>query len=165
MVPSAPGPPRLFTVEEFEKMVQAKIFSDAETVQLVERQLYGWPPASVHDPVRLPRSELQPDLALLKPRSDNYFAGHPAASDVLLVVEVADTTADYDRKFKIPLYGRSGIPESWLIDLAAGLIEVYRQSNHAGYGTQITLAAGDSLAPAALSDVVLSVSEILGTSA
>ena len=181
------GQPRLLTVDEFEKIVVSKILLDSQRVELIEGHLISRPLASemetaciqrldhalgdatasrvltsVHDPVRLSHSQLQPDLAWLKPRADNYFGGHPTARDVLLVVEVADTSAHHDRRVKIPLYGQDGIAEAWLIDLAAGVIETYRQPSQSGYGEKRTYAPGDSLAPTALPDIVLTVAEILG---
>jgi Uma2 family endonuclease len=71
-------------------------------------------------------SEPQPDSAILKPRTDFYAGRHPGPEDVLLLVEVADTSAAFDRSVKVPLYVRHGIPELWLVDLAAKLVEVYR---------------------------------------
>lgn len=63
-------------------------------------------------PVRLSRhSEPQPDLALLRPRSDFYVSSHPGPQDVLLLVEVAETSTDFDRQIKLPLYAKAGIPE------------------------------------------------------
>jgi Uma2 family endonuclease len=62
-------------------------------------------------------SEPQPDLSILKPRADFYASAHPTPGDILLVVEVADTSFRYDRDIKIPLYARAGIAETWLVDL------------------------------------------------
>jgi Uma2 family endonuclease len=67
----------------------------------------------VQNPIRLgERSEPQPDLALLRPRGDFYASGHPGPQDVLLVVEVAETSADADREVKVPLYARAGVLEA-----------------------------------------------------
>ena len=74
----------------------------------------------VQNPIRFgEHSEPQPDLALLQPREDFYAAAHPGPGDTLLVVEVAETTADADRVIKLPLYARAGIAEVWLVGLAA----------------------------------------------
>jgi Uma2 family endonuclease len=182
--------PRLVTVQEYERMVQSGVFPKAERLEMIEGQIVSLAAASasiasvvkrldallangttaqllvsVHDPIRLARSELQPDLVLLRLRDDNYFGGPPSASDVLLVIEVADTSADYDRNVKIPVYGRGGIAEAWLIDLSARAIQVYREPGNDGYSVQKTVAAGDQLSPLALPDISLSVSEILGAAA
>ena len=108
-------------------------------------------------------SQLQPDLAWYRPRADNYFGGHPSANDVLLVVKLADTSADDDRSVKAPLHGSGGIAVSWLVDLVADVIERYRQPSQSGYGEKQTCAPGSSLVTSALADVVLIVSAILGT--
>jgi hypothetical protein len=69
------------------------------------------------NPVTLePQSEPQPDLTLLKFRADRYAHALPTAADVLLIVEVSDTTLDYDRGEKLRLYARHGIPEYWIVD-------------------------------------------------
>jgi Uma2 family endonuclease len=78
---------------------------------------------SVQDPVVLDEHTLpQPDVALLRPSADSYSSAHPRAKDMLLVIEVAETTLAYDAKVKLPLYARAGIPEAWLIDLEHGCI-------------------------------------------
>ena len=182
------GSPRTgFTVAEYEQMVRAGVFREDDRIEMIEGQIIAMSPigsshsghvnrlnrlfgsragqqilVGVQNPIRLTRSEPQPDLALLKPRADDYATAHPTASEVLLVVEVADTSADFDRNVKIPLYGRSGVAEAWLIDLSAGVIEVYREPNPSGYGNKTTYVPGDSLAPIVLPDIVLTVAEILG---
>jgi Uma2 family endonuclease len=117
---------------------------------------------AVQNPIRLPQSEPQPDLALLRARDDDYTRSHPEAADVLLIIEVADTSVDYDRTVKVPLYGRSGIPEVWLIDLFESVVEVYRTPAAVGYRAKQTYAAGDSLTPGGLPSVPLSVADLLG---
>jgi Uma2 family endonuclease len=79
-----------------------------------------------------------------------------------LILEIADTSANYDRTVKVPLYGRSGIPEVWLIDLLEGVVEVYRTPAPVGYRAKQTYAPGDNLTPEALPGLTLSVAEILG---
>ena len=73
---------------------------------------------SVQNPIALaPHNEPQPDLALLKPRADDYEGKLPGADDTLLVIEVADTTLAYDRDAKMPIYARHGLAEAWLVDI------------------------------------------------
>jgi Uma2 family endonuclease len=107
-------------------------------------------------------SEPQPDVVLLRPRPDLYATGHPQPGDILLLIEVADTTTAYDRGVKIPLYGGAGIEESWLVNLEADTIEVYRQSSPEGYRRVQTIRRGESLAPEAFSYLVLRAEDILG---
>ncbi|HTP37283.1 MAG TPA: Uma2 family endonuclease, partial [Methyloceanibacter sp.] len=81
---------------------------------------------SVQNPLRLDAyNEPQPDFVALRPRPDAYAASHPGASDALLVVEVSDSSLDHDRKTKLPLYARFGVPEVWIVDLSDSAIEVY----------------------------------------
>lgn len=100
-------------------------------------------------------SEPEPDLALLKPREDFYAASHPGPEDVLLIVEVSDSSVRYDREVKIPLYGRTGIPESWILDLGSKQVEVYRQPGEQGYQELLTPPAGERVCPAMLPAVSL----------
>lgn len=89
---------------------------------------------AVQDPVWLDdHSEPLPDIALLRPRPDYYRNGHPGPADVLLLVEVADSSLAYDREVKLPRYSRAGIPEVWLVDLAGRRLAIYRQPTADGY--------------------------------
>ncbi len=89
---------------------------------------------AVHNPVWLnDHSEPLPDIALLLPRPDYYRNGHPGPTDVLLLVEVADSSLTYDRQIKLPRYARAAIPEVWVVDLAGRRLEIHRQPTDAGY--------------------------------
>jgi Uma2 family endonuclease len=117
----------------------------------------------VQNPLRLgPFSEPQPDVAWVAPRLDAYRIAHPGPADVLLVIEVADTTVDYDRSVKIPLYARMGIPEVWLVDLANHHIDVCREPSGARYTAVRTAGRGETITPVAFPSVKFSVDEILG---
>ena len=89
----------------------------------------------VQNPIELPDidSEPQPDVALLRTRADFYTTAHPRAADVLLVTEVADSSARPDRRVKIPLYARAGIREVWLVDVVSRRVELYREPSADGY--------------------------------
>ena len=117
----------------------------------------------VQDPVTLDdASEPQPDVAVLRFRSDGYADRHPGCADVLLLIEVADSSKDRDRDIKIPLYARSGIPEVWLVDLEAGVVEIYRESGEEGYASPRKVFRGETLTPLLLESVALPVADILG---
>jgi Uma2 family endonuclease len=75
---------------------------------------------------------------------------------------VAETSADYDRQVKVPLYARHGVAEAWLVDLAAGAVEVYRGPGAGSYGEVRTLGRGETLSPLAFPELTLTVDEILG---
>jgi Uma2 family endonuclease len=178
-----------FTVQDYHRMAEAGIFREDDRLELLQGEIVEMPPRgpghaggvkrlmnsflplqgeskaiiSVQDPIRLGEySEPQPDLALLKPRPDFYAREHPSPEDVLLVVEVMDSSASYDREVKVPLYARFGIPETWLVDLEQGLIEMYRFPGPEGYQQIRTLRRGDRLSPQAFPELIVTVDELLG---
>jgi len=179
---------RLLTNDEFRQMVETGIFSPEERLELIHGEIVdmggiGNQHASclrrlihlfrpllgpeiiidVQDPISLPeqRSQPRPDLVLLRPQQGGY-AQHPTAADVLLLVEISDSSLAYDRGVKVPLYACCGIPEVWLIDVAGGAIVVHRAPGVRRYREIRSLRAGDTLAPAALPDARLAVAAILG---
>lgn len=106
-------------------------------------------------------SEPQPDLMLLAERADRYAGGHPAPEEVLLLVEVADSTLAFDRRTKIPLYAADGIREAWLVDLVHDRIEVYTDPAPHGYQAMRRVERTESIAPAALPELRLAVDRII----
>lgn len=178
---------RLFTVAEYYRMAQAGIFSEDDHVELLEGEIFEMSPissrhascvsrlnhllqsrlqgraiVSVQNPVRLSEySEPQPDIAVLKFRSDFYSLEHPKPEDVLLVIEVRETSAEFDRRVKLPLYAKSGIPEVWLIDLTQEQIEIYRAPSSQGYSDAQTFRRGQTVT-AQLLPVELAVEELVG---
>lgn len=149
---------RLFTVEEYHKMAEVGILPE-RGVELINGEIIEMSPIgskhakivkklnnllnkllgdhfiiSVQDPiVASDLSEPEPDVAVLKYRSDFYENELPKGEDVLLAIEVADTTLSYDSKVKLPIYAASGIPECWIINLAKKEIQVYWETNGADY--------------------------------
>lgn len=119
---------------------------------------------SVQNPVRLDaHHEPQPDVVLLRPRKDFYADGHPGPEDVLLVVEVADTSLDFDRDVKVPRYAAAGIAEVWLVALEADYVEVYRGPEPDGYAEIVRHRRGEALTVAALPAMdALAVDDALG---
>jgi Uma2 family endonuclease len=107
-------------------------------------------------------SEPEPDVMLLKYQDDFYESGHPQPSDVLLLIEVADSNIDSDRELKIPLYAEDGIAEVWLVDINSACIEVYRYPNVEGYQETYKVYRGQNLSILAFPDVSITVDEILG---
>ncbi|MBS0510202.1 MAG: Uma2 family endonuclease [Proteobacteria bacterium] len=110
-------------------------------------------------PVRLSTwSEPLPDIALIRP--GNYSTAHPGPNDVLLIIEVADSTLKYDRDVKLALYARHDIPEVWLIDLQQDLLTQYRDPTPQGYRRSCVAAASDVVEPAALPGLCVKLSEL-----
>ncbi|MBI4493588.1 MAG: Uma2 family endonuclease [Chloroflexi bacterium] len=179
---------RRFSVEEYYQMARAGILGEDERVELIEGEIIELPPIGsrhaacvdrlnhlfsshaggaaivrVQDPIHLSgRSEPQPDLVLARPRTDFYAAAHPEPKDVLLLVEVADSSAGYDRLVKVPLFARAGIPEVWLIDLERDLVEVHREPSATGYRSVQLARRGERVSVQALPQVDLAVEAILG---
>lgn len=127
-------------------------------VPAVGQRALLWP----QNPITLPNdTEPQPDIVLLRPRADRYLHDDAHPEDVLLLIEVADTSQQYDRLVKVPLYGRSGVPEVWIVDLPSEVIEVYRDPTPSGYAQARRAARGGAISPVAFPDIVLSVDTIL----
>lgn len=116
----------------------------------------------IQNPVQLDEhSEPQPDLVLAKPASDFYRTRHPQPVDVFLLVEISDTSLTADREEKLPAYGRAGIAEVWIVNLADLTVEIYREPHFTGYGSKSVLSAGDQAKPQAFPDVTVDVAELL----
>jgi Uma2 family endonuclease len=182
--------PYRFTVDEYYRMGAAGIFGPESRGELIEGEIIEVPPigvshadwvdnlnmllarrvsegvrvrVQVQGPVRLsPHSEPQPDLALLRPRDPPYSQAHPSGPDTLLVIEVADTSLRYDRKIKVPLYARQGVPEVWLIDIRRGHLEIYREPCADGYRVPLRPAADATVAPQLLPEPRVDLAGLLG---
>ena len=121
---------------------------------------------SVQNTVMLPPySAPQPDIAVLAPRFRAFGEGLPHGEDILLVVEVADTTLAWDRRTKMPLYARHGVREAWIVDLRARRIEVYRDPGPDGFRLRSVHARSELLQPQLLPGVWVPVSEAVGEGA
>ena len=179
---------RLFTIDEFHRMAAAGIFREDDRVELLAGEIVQKTPIGsrhaacvsrlnrllyerlgsecivrVQDPIRLDDySEPQPDLAVVKPRGDFYSDAHPTAAEVLLVIEVADTSADADRGEKAPLYARSRIPETWIVDLDGRVVDVYTRPHMTGYQQHQRFGSGDRLSSERLPALTLSVADLVG---
>jgi Uma2 family endonuclease len=112
------------------------------TIQLLGDQAV----VRVQSPVRLDDyNEPEPDLCLAKPRADHYAGGHPGPADILLLVEVVDSSLGYDRGVKLPLYARSGVAAVWILDLGRGRLDAYSGPSPDGFLERRTYRARDSL--------------------
>jgi hypothetical protein len=130
---------------------------------LLNRQAGQRALVSVQSPIQLSEfSEPQPDVALLRPRDDFYAQAHPAPSDVLLVIEVADTSVEYDREVKLPLYAEADIPQVLIVNLPADLIESYAEPVGGVYQKIMQIRRGESIEIVNVSGLVLSADAILG---
>ncbi|MEG5159592.1 Uma2 family endonuclease [Microcoleus sp. AT3-A2] len=179
---------RLFTVEEYHLMGKAGILSEGDRVELIEGELVEMAAigtrhagcvnritrlfcrlpeeraiVTVQNPIQVSqRTEPQPDLVLLQPRADYYSTAHPVPSEVLLLIEVADTSIDYDRDVKLPIYARSQIQEVWIVNLQENCLEVYRQPTVNGYSLMLRFWRGDRVSPLAFPEFEVSVDLAIG---
>ena len=179
---------RLFTVKEYHLMADAGVFANGERVELIRGEIIKMASigrrhaASVNrcnyifahklgtkviiriqNPLALDNtSEPEPDVMLLKRKADFYESGHPQPTDVLLLIEVADSTIDSDRQSKIPLYAEDDITEVWLVDINCECIEVYRYPTERGYQDFQKFYRGQNLSSLAFPDIDVTVDEILG---
>ena len=184
--PAITPSPRKFTVDEYFGMAEAGILQPEERVELIEGEIIVVPPigdlhamevrqatrvlygsvadsliVSVQNPVRLDASfEPQPDIALLKFRDDNY-PSHPTASDILLVIEVADSSLSYDLNTKVPAYASAMVAECWLLNLPDDCLERFLQPGPNGYGQHTVHLRGESVSPEALPGLSIPVNDLL----
>ena len=186
--PAAVPARRRFTVAEYYAMADAGILSENDRVELLDGDLIVMPPIgdwhaggvkffnntmlpkllgramiAVQDPVRLDEhSEPQPDVTLLQWRDDFHRNGHPGPGDVLLLIEVADSSIEFDRTAKLAAYARAGIPEMWIVARPERRVEAYTDPTGDSYATVRHFGPGESIAPQAFPDIVLEVARIIG---
>ena len=117
----------------------------------------------VQDPVILDDVSMPvPDLVLCRPRADFYSVHHPTPPDILLLIEMSDSTLRYDKTQKLPRYAAALIPEVWIVDVAASRLECYWRPEDGLYLDHQVLVSGQSLISAAIADIEFAVADILG---
>ena len=179
---------RLWSVDEYQRMVDTGILAKRDRVELVhgeivhmapighlhaaavaallaalirglENRAVVWGQGSLPFP---PRSMPEPDILLLRPRADFYRTGAPSAADVFLVVEVADASLHYDRLAKMPLYAAAGVAEAWIVDVEARRIETYRRLHVSGYAEARGHPGDATVIPLAFPELAIPVVQIVG---
>ena len=176
-----------FNVEDYYRMADAGLFPIGARIELIEGEVVEMSPIGnrhaacvdrlntflnhilsgkaivrVQGPIRLNDfSEPQPNIALLKPRDDFYSNSHPTPADVLLIIEVADTSVDYDRRVKRQLYARAGIPETWVMVLPKDYIEVHSQPVNGKYQKVQRLKRGRTLVSPTVAGLRFNVADLL----
>jgi len=179
---------RPLTVAEYHRMGEIGILTEDERVELIEGQLIAMSPigsdhsgtvhalnhlpvlavgdrgiVAVQNPVHLDDfSEPQPDFSVLKPRADNYRKATPHPDEVRLIIELPDSSLNYDRAIKRSLYARHGIPEFWIVNLAAGEVEVCRPPAGDGYASVSPVRPGAIREPLLLPGVKIPVGAVIG---
>lgn len=176
------------TVKMFHRMGLDGYFAPEDRVELIDGEIFEMSPigslharcvnwlnqtlnrladnsfiVSVQNPVVLTDySEPQPDLSVVRYREDFYKFETPGAKDSLIVIEVADSSVEFDRNTKIAKYAEAGIPEAWLIDLVAERVEIHSQPTSNGYGLVDMCHRGENAASQTIPSIDLSVDDILG---
>lgn len=179
---------RHFSVEDYYRMAAAGLFGPDDRVELVEGEVIEMSPIGsrhaacvgrltellrslprevailwVQNPVRLDDySEPVPDVTLLRRRDDFYARANPGPADVLLLIEVSDSTLEYDRQIKVPLYARAGIPEVWVVNLPGEVVEVYARPGGGVYRDARLVGRGQGLTSAAVPSLALDAEALLG---
>ena len=176
-----------FSVQEYYRLGEMGILAPDARVELLDGRIYDMLPIGpfhsgvetrlqtllfglargrwivrVQNPVHLDDgSEPIPDLAVVKPRADSYAKQHPQPPDVFLLIEVAQTSLKFDRKAKLAAYARAGIPEYWIVNLKAKIVEVYREPSLAGeYGETSRSKADGTVALATFPDAMITVADL-----
>ena len=178
---------RKFTVAEYYLMAEVGILKPEERVELIQGEIIVMLPIGplhagsliissslfseyargrlfvrTQNPIHLDDgSEPEPDVALLRLRDDRYTTAHPTPADVLLIIEIADSTLAYDREVKAHIYGRAGIPETWVKNLPEDCIERFTEPGPEGYARHTIHCRGETLTPVSLPDLALAVDDLL----
>ena len=179
---------RNITASEYHRMGETGLIGPAERTELIEGEIIKMAPigsphvgsvfaltrilgqaatpdvvVSVQCPVHLDEhNEPEPDIALIRARADGYRQPPlPSAADVLLLIEVAESSLRHDRERKLPLYARHAIPEVWIIDLAARSVQVYRAPSGNEYQQIQICSSGEAIAVAAIPGLILEVDDLI----
>jgi Uma2 family endonuclease len=183
------GAKRLFTVDEYYRMAEVGILHPEERVELIEGVIYNMSPAnsphagcvntlnklltkiagdlallSVQNPLFVDEhSEPEPDVALLRPREDNYRESHPTPKDAFLIIEVSDSTIDTDRRDKVPLYAQAGVAVLWIVDVQKSAIDVYTVPSEGQFTKFERIGRGQSIEVRGIPGAILHVDDIFGS--
>ena len=174
------------TVGDYHRLGEVGILTETSRVELIEGELIEMAPigamhmtlvnrltkllvvavgdlgvVSIQNPVTLPpHSEPQPDIAILKPGADSAIPAVPRAHDVMLLIEVADSTLLYDRTTKLKIYTQASVAEVWIVNAQSKCIEVYRDPSATGYLRKQDFGLHEVVSPLALPQVQLAVDEL-----
>ena len=174
------------TVDKYEQMIRTGILGENDPVELIRGELVAKMPigpshsacvnrlirllptklsgraiVGIQNPIRLSDSEPEPDAYLAMLRDDCYENSHPAVTDLLLVIEVADSSLEFDRTVKLSLYAEAGIREYWIVNLLDEQLEVYRGPQPSGeYREPQVLHRGEEAEPLALPGAKVAVADI-----
>ncbi len=176
-----------FTYKQALKMVRAGILNDQDPIELIDGLLADMKPfgtahgmavfrlnaqfssavgdgafVSVQNPLHLSKNTVpQPDIIVFRGSPHDYINKPPSPAKALLVIEVADSSYRYDRRVKIPLFERAGIPEAWIVNVTSGYIEVFRDVSPSGYASVTRHGRGATISSLLLPNITVTVSDVL----
>lgn len=182
--------PHMITLDEYERMCEAEVFEPDARIELIRGEIIDMPPIGpghensvtrLHfffyeqlrrraliwpqgNAIRLPNSNSrpQPDVTILRWRDDFYKDKRPTAEDVILVVEVSESSLKYDRGSKRALYAEAGIAEYWVVNLVGGVVEMYTNLSEGEYKSVSTLRRGEMLPLPGGLEGSIAVADVLG---
>ncbi len=180
-----------FTIDEYHRLAELGFFTEDDRVELIRGEIIqmaakGTPHTTCcsnlleelaalvagraklrcQDPIVLPsNSEPEPDFVIARKRADNYLSAHPNPSDILLVIEIADSTLKYDQEVKVPLYAEAGISDYWIFNLVKNYLEAYTEpyqelQGNFGYSMKRIVLPNQSIALPCFPDLSLDLSKV-----
>ena len=185
---------RKFTIDEYHQLVDLGFFTENDRIELIRgeiiemapkrtphsvcnstlfgelyRLLYDRANVRGQEPIILPdNSEPEPDVVIAKKKDDNYLSAHPTVKDIILVIEISDSTLQYDKETKLPLYAEAGINNYWIINLVDNRLEVYNNpfsdnKNRFGYKNQKIFLPNENLEIPSFKDTSLDLKAVFPT--
>jgi len=176
---------RLWTVEEYHRMIDVGILTPDDKVELLEGKIVAMSPQTpphagttqrssdylkvrlrgiayvrMQLPITLSNSEPEPDIAVVRIDPNVYGEAHPNAKDILLLIEISYTTLNIDRAEKAPIYARANIPEYWILDISKRCVYIFRNPTESGYQEEIILNGDGAIAPLAFPEIEIPFSEL-----
>ena len=176
-----------FTVDEYYTMLETGILHEGDRVELIDGEILQMSSMGARHAATVYRidvtlkqacgkralvrsqlpfhvndfSEPEPDIAVVRYRADSYGSAHPEPADILFLIEITDTTLQFDQNVKLPIYAEASIPEVWIVDLNSEVVSVYREPDRSKYRLRTDLVRDDTASPLAFPDLSLDVSQIL----
>ena len=181
-----PTKAKLWTVDDYHRMVETGVLTGSDRVELLEGQIIEMNPQlpphaattqrafryldrlletvacmRMQLPVTLkPKSEPEPDIAVVRIDASEYGDRHPAPDDIFLIIEVADSTLLGDRQQKALVYAKAGIADYWILDVNAKQVYVFREPTSEGYQQEAILTANTLIAPVAFPDITIPLNQL-----
>ncbi|BAY90707.1 MULTISPECIES: Uma2 family endonuclease [unclassified Tolypothrix] len=180
-----------FTLAEYHRLAELGFFKEGERVELIKGEIINMAakgkPHSVcltrlsrelfqlvkeqgtirtQDPITIAdNSEPEPDLVIVRNRADDYLANYPNPSDILLLIEIADSSLKYDQEVKLPLYAEAGIIDYWIFNLVDNYLEFYSEPYQTaqgkfGYRRKLIFLPNESVNLPSFTDLVLELSKV-----